>query len=102
ENAVAAMKSGAADYLSKPFSLQQVQHVVERALELGNLRVENRALRAALEEMPLLESRSPLMRTLIGTARQAAASDATILLLGESGTGKNVLAREIHGWSRRA
>jgi NtrC-family two-component system response regulator AlgB len=102
ENAVAAMKSGAADYLSKPFSLQQVQHVVERALELGNLRVENRALRAALEEMPLLESRSPHMRTLIGTARQAAASDATILLLGESGTGKNVLAREIHGWSRRA
>jgi NtrC-family two-component system response regulator AlgB len=102
ENAVAAMKSGAADYLSKPFSLQEVQHVVERALELRNLRVENRALRAALEEMPLLESRSPRMRALIDTARQAAASDATILLLGESGTGKNVLAREIHGWSPRA
>jgi NtrC-family two-component system response regulator AlgB len=102
ENAVAAMKAGASDYLSKPFSLQEIQHVVERALELGNLRVENRVLRAALDEMPIMESRSPVMRSLIDTARQAAASEATILLLGESGTGKNVLAREIHGWSPRA
>ncbi len=102
ENAVAAMKAGATDYLSKPFSLQEVQHVVERALELGNLRVENRALRAALEETPILESRSPIMRTLIETAHLAALSEATILLLGESGTGKNVLAREIHRWSPRA
>jgi two-component system, NtrC family, response regulator AlgB len=102
ENAVAAMKAGATDYLSKPFSLQEVQHVVERTLELGNLRVENRVLRAALDETPILDSRSPLMRTLIDTARQAAVSEATILLLGESGTGKNVLAREIHRWSPRA
>ncbi|HEV3115263.1 MAG TPA: sigma-54 dependent transcriptional regulator [Candidatus Binataceae bacterium] len=102
ENAVAAMKAGASDYLSKPFSLQEVQHVVERALELRSLRVENRVLRAALDELAMLESRSPLMRALVDTARQAAVSDATLLLLGESGTGKNVLAREIHGWSPRS
>ena len=103
ENAVAAMKGGASDYLSKPFSLQEVQHVVDRALELKNLRAENRVLRAAvLDELPLVESRSVRMRALVDTARQAAASEATILLLGESGTGKNVLAREIHGWSPRS
>jgi len=102
ENAVAAMKAGASDYLSKPFSLQEVQHVVDRALELKNLRAENRVLREVLEELPLIDSRSPRMRALVDTARQAAVSEATIMLLGESGTGKNVLAREIHGWSPRS
>ncbi len=102
ENAVAAMKAGASDYLSKPFSLQEVQHVVDRALELKNLRAENRVLREVLEELPLIESRSPRMRALVDIARQAAVSEATIMLLGESGTGKNVLAREIHGWSPRS
>ncbi len=100
-NAVAAMKAGAYDYLTKPFSLDQIQHVVERALEVKELRSENRILRNALDGVPLLESRSPLMTALLETARQAAASDATILLSGESGTGKNVLARQIHDWSSR-
>jgi NtrC-family two-component system response regulator AlgB len=102
ENAVEAMKAGAFDYLPKPFSLQQVQHVVERALEVRHLRVENRVLRETIEDRPFLETQSPAMRRLLDTARQAAESDATILLTGESGTGKNVLAREIHRWSRRA
>src|SRR5215469_13992286 len=102
ENAVAAMKSGAYDYLAKPFSLEQIQHVVERALELQKLRTENRALRDTLEERPLLDSNSTIMRRLLDTARQAARSEATILLAGESGTGKNVLARQIHHWSRRS
>jgi NtrC-family two-component system response regulator AlgB len=100
-HAVAAMKAGAYDYLTKPFSLDQIQHVVERALEVKDLRSENRILRSALDGVPLLESRSPLMTALLETARQAAASDATILLTGESGTGKNVLARQIHDWSSR-
>jgi NtrC-family two-component system response regulator AlgB len=102
ENAVAAMKAGAYDYLPKPFSLEQVQHTVERALEVQRLRAENRSLRDTLEDRPLLESQSPAMRRLVATARQAAASEATILLTGESGTGKNVLARQIHRWSPRA
>ena len=102
ENAVAAMKAGAYDYLAKPFSLEQIQHVVERALEIRQLRAENRVLRDTLEERPLLESRSSGMRRLLDTARQAARSEATILLTGESGTGKNVLARQIHQWSPRS
>ena len=101
ENAVMAMKAGAYDYLAKPFSLEQVQHVVERALEIQKLRAENRTLRDTVEERPLLESRSTAMRRLLDTARQAARSEATILLTGESGTGKNVLARQMHHWSPR-
>jgi NtrC-family two-component system response regulator AlgB len=102
ENAVMAMKSGAYDYVTKPFSLDQIQHVVARALEVQSLRAEVHLLRGAIEEQPLLESRSPAMRHLLDVAHQAAASEATILLMGESGTGKNVLARQIHQWSRRS
>ncbi len=101
ENAVAAMKAGAFDYVTKPFSLDQIQHLAERALQLQGLRAENRALRNAIDETPLLESSSAAMVRLMETARQAAASEATVLLSGESGTGKNVLARQIHRWSPR-
>jgi two-component system, NtrC family, response regulator AlgB len=101
ENAVAAMKAGAFDYISKPFSLDQIHHVVERALEVRQLRAENSELRATLEERPLLESKSGVMRRLFETIRTVASSDATVLLMGESGTGKNVIARQLHQWSPR-
>src|SRR5229473_1584237 len=101
ENAVESMKSGAYDYLTKPFSLEQIRHTVDRALQLSTLRAENRELRSAFDDGPQLDSKSPTMQRLLETARQAAASDATILLTGESGTGKNVIARQIHRWSRR-
>ncbi len=101
EDAVAAMKAGAYDYITKPFSLNQLQHVLEHALEVRTLRRENRVLRDTVDEWPFLESSSPAMRRLLETARQAAASDATILLMGESGVGKNVLANQIHQWSAR-
>ena len=101
ENAVAAMKAGAFDYVTKPFSLEQIQHLAERALQIQGLRAENRALRNAVDETPLLESSSNAMVRLMEIARQAAASEATVLLSGESGTGKNVLARQIHRWSPR-
>src|SRR5277367_1375865 len=102
ENAVAVMKAGAYDYLTKPFTLDQVEHVVDRALEAHRLRAENRVLRDSIEERPLIDSHSPVMRQLLETARRVAASEATILLMGESGTGKNVLARQIHRWSPRS
>jgi len=102
ENAVAAMKEGAYDYLTKPFSLDQVEHAIERALETRHLRDEVRGLRDTLEERPLLESRSPIMQRLLHDAERVALSEATILLIGESGTGKNVLARQIHRSSPRA
>ena len=101
DNAVAAMKAGAYDYLTKPFSLDQIQHTVERALEVKNLRSQNRALRGSIEGLPQLVTSNARFRELIETSFRAAASDATILLTGESGTGKNVLARQIHEWSPR-
>jgi NtrC-family two-component system response regulator AlgB len=101
QNAVAAVKAGAYDYVTKPFSLDEIQHAVDRALEVKELRTEVRALRNSIDGVPLLTSGSPQFRSLIETAYAAASSDATILLTGESGTGKNVLARQIHEWSSR-
>ena len=101
QNAVAAMKAGAYDYVTKPFSLDEIQHAVDRALEVKELRTEVRALRNSIDGVPLLTTGSPQFRSLIETAFAAASSDATILLTGESGTGKNVLARQIHEWSSR-
>ncbi len=100
--AVEAMRAGAYDYLVKPFSLDQVGLLLDRVLEVQALRRENQTLRRALHEPVLLESLSPLMQRALATARQAAASDATVLLTGESGTGKNVLARAMHSWSQRS
>jgi NtrC-family two-component system response regulator AlgB len=99
--AVEAMREGAFHYLVKPFGLDEVEMLVERALEVGDLRRDNRALRRALEHVPLLESRAEPMNDALDTARRAADTDVTVLLLGESGTGKNVIARAIHGWSAR-
>ena len=102
EQAVEAMRAGAYDYLVKPFSLDQAGLLITRVLEVQALRRENRTLRRAVAEPALLESSSPAMQRALQTARQAANSDATVLLGGESGTGKNVLAAAIHGWSPRA
>src|SRR5580698_6791135 len=101
QNAVAAMKGGAYDYVTKPFSLDQIQHAVDRALEIKELRTENRVLRNSIDGVPLLTTGNPGFRSLIEISHAAAASDATILLTGESGTGKNVLAQQIHKWSSR-
>jgi len=101
EQAVEAMRAGAYDYLVKPFSLDQVGLLLERVFEVKALRQENRTLRRAVVNPALLESSSPAMQRALGTARQAAAADATVLLTGESGTGKNVLAAAIHDWSPR-
>jgi len=99
--AVEAMRAGAYDYLVKPFSLDQIGLLLERVFEVQALRRENRTLRRAIDEPTLLESASPAMQRALATARQAAASDVTVLLTGESGTGKNVLANAIHSWSPR-
>jgi DNA-binding NtrC family response regulator len=68
EGAVAAMKAGAYGYLTKPFSLDQIEHAVERALETRRLRNEVRGLRDALDERPFLDSRSPVMQRLLQDA----------------------------------
>ena len=100
--AVEAMRAGAYDYLVKPFSIEEVGLALDRLLEVVALRRENRALKSALDRPVMLESRSAKMNRVIETARQGAASDATVLLTGESGTGKSVLAHAIHDWSAHA
>jgi len=99
--AVEAMRAGAYDYLVKPFSLDQVNLLLARVLEVQALRRENRNLRRTIEQPVLLQSQSPVMQRVLDTARQVARSDATVLLTGESGTGKNVLAAAMHRWSAR-
>jgi NtrC-family two-component system response regulator AlgB len=99
--AVEAMREGAYDYLVKPFELDEVGLLLERILEVRGLRRENRQLRRAVEAPAMLESANAAMGRVLATARQAADSAATVLLTGESGTGKNVLAHAIHEWSPR-
>jgi two-component system, NtrC family, response regulator AlgB len=102
--AVEAMRLGAYDYLSKPFSAQQIRQTVARALELQSLKQENRALRSRLEQLSGKErflASSTQTGALLEVAAQVAASDATVLLTGESGTGKSLLAHHIHQQSPR-
>ncbi len=104
EGAVLAMRNGAFDYLRKPFRREDLLLAVQRALAHREAKREAEDLKGRLEalgEADALESRSPRMAAEMEKARQAAASDATVLITGESGTGKEVLARWIHGRSPR-
>lgn len=104
ENAVEAMKKGAVDFLPKPFSLDHLSVVVEKALEMSKLRDENRELRAALGEKYQFENiigRSAAMQEIFATVARVAGTRATVLLAGESGVGKDMIARAIHHHSPR-
>jgi NtrC-family two-component system response regulator AlgB len=105
DSAVEAIKRGATEYLPKPFTPAQIRHVIERCVKERDLRrhvseLESR-LREAAPEIEL-ESDSPKIRALLEVSEKAAASDAPVLLRGESGTGKTVLARTIHSLSSRS
>jgi NtrC-family two-component system response regulator AlgB len=105
ETAVEAMRRGAADYIPKPFSAEQIRLVTGRFSRIRELETEVVALREDLRRLgpeAVPQSRNPSMKRLIETAQKAATSEATILLRGESGTGKSILARAIHDWSLRA
>src|SRR5881275_2499956 len=103
EAAVAAMKDGAYDFLTKPLKRHAVLKSVAQALEKRRLVLENKQLRARLAGVssPIV-GQSPALRATLDIIRQAAPSSATVLLLGESGTGKELFARALHEHSSRA
>jgi DNA-binding NtrC family response regulator len=105
ETAVEAMKAGASDYVLKPFSLGEMRMVIRKELDVHKLREENRSLREALGKRythPNVVARSAKMQEVLTTVERVAPTNSTVLLGGESGVGKDLIARAIHEKSRRA
>ena len=100
--AVAAMKTGAYDYLKKPFDIDEVAVVIERALEARRLRVDNRRLAAEQTLGRRIIGASRPMRRLLEAAGRVASRDVTVLVRGETGTGKEFVAELLHAQSNRA
>src|SRR3954447_77999 len=104
EVAVEAMKLGAADFLQKPFSLDHLTAIVQRVMAVQSLRDENRRLREQLDTRYQFDNvigRSAAMREIFHTIERVAPTRATVLLAGESGVGKDMIARAIHQHSPR-
>lgn len=104
ETAVEAMKAGASDYVLKPFSLAEIRIVVHKELDHSRLQEENRSLREALGQKyshPNIVARSPKMQEVLATVERVAPTNSTVLLGGESGVGKDLIAHIIHEKSRR-
>jgi DNA-binding NtrC family response regulator len=100
--AVAAMKEGAYDFLTKPLDNDHLLIVIRKALERTSLTRQVDCLRSEVAgRYAAIVGGSPAIRSVIDCAQRAAKSDAGVLLLGESGTGKELFARSIHGWSPR-
>ena len=101
---MAAIRTGAFDYIQKPFKREDLLLAVNRAVSHATLEREVERLQGRLEalgETDYAQSRSPAMLDQVEKCRRAAATDATVMILGESGTGKEVIARFIHNQSRR-
>jgi DNA-binding NtrC family response regulator len=104
EAAVEAMKLGAADFLQKPFSLDHLTTLVDKVLAVQSLRKENQRLRQELDQRYQLDNiigRSAAMREIFQTIERVAPTRTTVLLAGESGVGKDLIARAIHQHSPR-
>jgi len=105
ETAVEAMKAGASDYVLKPFSLSEMRMVIHKELDVHKLREENRSLREALGKRyahPNVVARSTKMQEVLATVDRVAPTNSTVLLGGESGVGKDLIAHAIHEKSRRS
>ena len=104
ENAIEAMKLGAADYVLKPFKNDEIRLLVERSIEQRDLRRENKALRkeqAKLGRVTNMVGSSPAIEKVKEMIRRVAALPSTIAIYGESGTGKELVARSVHQFSER-
>ena len=104
QTAIQALKDGAYDYVQKPFDNEDVKALVRRALDRTRLARENRYLRAEVRSQYALDAvvaESDAMRAVFDLARRAARSPATVLVTGDSGTGKELVARAVHYWSDR-
>jgi NtrC-family two-component system response regulator AlgB len=105
DTAVEAVKRGATDYIPKPFTPAEIRLAVHKVFEMRSLEQKLASLREDLGRSHLeadFASDNPAMKRAVSLARETASADATVLLRGESGTGKGVLARAMHGWSGRA
>jgi len=105
ETAVEAMKIGAYDYLTKPYSISELDVRVRQAAEKRSLRVDNQRLRAQIERqsaVPEIVGQSQAMHEAIRLVERVAPSEASVLITGESGTGKELIAQAIHRLSNRA
>jgi len=105
ETAVEAMKAGASDYVLKPFPLEEIKLIIRKELDVHDLREENRSLREALGqryEFKNIIARSPKMQEVLSMVERIGPTNSTVLLGGESGVGKDLIARAIHQHSRRA
>jgi two-component system nitrogen regulation response regulator NtrX len=100
--AVDAIKSGALDFLDKPLSSERVIVTLQNALRQQELRQENRELKLAMESKYEIVGKSHTLQAVLESVKRAAPTNATVLLLGESGVGKELVARTIHRNSPRA
>jgi two-component system response regulator AtoC len=104
QTAVAAMKSGAFDYILKPFDIEAIELVIRRALEMQRYRTENRFLKEQADDAPAFEQlvgTSPAMQAIYALIRQVALAKTAVLITGETGTGKELVARALHNLSPR-
>src|SRR5512146_2003481 len=105
ETAVEAMKSGASDYVLKPFTMAEMKLVVNKELEVQRVREENRSLKEALGKRYHFQNiiaRSARMQEVLALVQRVAPTNSTVLIGGESGVGKDLIARAVHENSRRA
>jgi two-component system response regulator PilR (NtrC family) len=105
QSAIEALRLGALDYVNKPFKVDEIKIVVEKAFEQIALKQENRNLRSQLSQktdLNLIIGKSEEMQQLLNMIRRVAPADSTILITGESGTGKELVAQAIHLQSKRA